>query len=340
MTAPRTLVYVAGSWHTGSTLLNLLLDGHSQISGLGEIHWLFVGVNTGKQPEHCACGRPLERWDVGSCSCGEALESCLRRRGITAELDELTGIPDAVRVLPTTDPLYLNRGGDGVCVHEGGPAGPVQPVNPNFNRVMMILGSRRLCDLGARFSSDVATNRAAVRNSLLLIEATRRATGTPIVVDTTKAPARMKGLYLYADERFLVLNLVRDGRAVCYSRMRREGVTMQEAAQNWKLDHFKYVLTRRTIPSSSETRVRYEELCRAPGAELTRICAALGVPFEEAMLDFRSADRHMVGGNPMRFRHQEAEIRLDERWKGELTADDLSTFERIAGRLNRRLGYS
>jgi len=337
---PPTFVYVAGSWHTGSTLLNLLLDGHPQISGLGEIHWLLVSVNAAPQPDVCTCGRPLERWELDNCSCGRRLEDCLRERGVARELEELTGVPDAVKSLPTTDPQYLERAWQGTCRHEGGERPPDEAVNPNLNRALMVLGSSRAWTAAARFSGDVETNVASARNSLLLAEATRRATGTPVVVDTTKSPARMKALYLAAQERFRVLYLVRDGRAVAYSRMRREGVGMAQAARIWKLDHVKYLLTRLTIPPSAVMRVRYEDLCRDPRAELARICGFLGLAFTESMLDFRNPDRHMIGGNPMRFRRQESEIVLDERWRRELTPADLATFERSAGRLNRRLGYT
>jgi hypothetical protein len=33
------------------------------------------------------------------------------------------------------------------------------------------------------------------------------------------------------------------------------------------------------------------------------------------------------------------EIRLDERWKTALGAEDLAVFDRVAGDYNRRLGY-
>jgi hypothetical protein len=34
-----------------------------------------------------------------------------------------------------------------------------------------------------------------------------------------------------------------------------------------------------------------------------------------------------------------SEIRLDERWRDSLTADDLSEFDAVAGALNRQYGY-
>ena len=56
------------------------------------------------------------------------------------------------------------------------------------------------------------------------------------------------------------------------------------------------------------------------------------------MLDFR-AERHNLGGNPMRKRADERSIRLDEAWRRSLDRAVLDTFERIAGRLNRGFGY-
>ena len=47
---------------------------------------------------------------------------------------------------------------------------------------------------------------------------------------------------------------------------------------------------------------------------------------------------HHVFGNPMRLRSS-SEIQLDEGWREELDAEDLETFERIAGAHNRAFGY-
>ena len=57
------------------------------------------------------------------------------------------------------------------------------------------------------------------------------------------------------------------------------------------------------------------------------------------MLFLRKDLSHSIGGNPMRFRKNEVEIRLDDRWRTNLTERDLVMFERIAGAVNRRLGY-
>lgn len=47
MSSKLNLVYILGAGHCGSTLLNLLLNGHSQIIGLSEIKYIskFIGIN-------------------------------------------------------------------------------------------------------------------------------------------------------------------------------------------------------------------------------------------------------------------------------------------------------
>ena len=41
----------------------------------------------------------------------------------------------------------------------------------------------------------------------------------------------------------------------------------------------------------------------------------------------------------MRFRREENEIRIDEKWKNEITAEESVIFEDIAGKMNRSFGY-
>ncbi len=83
-------------------------------------------------------------------------------------------------------------------------------------------------------------------------------------------------------------------------------------------------------------RLRYEELIAAPEQELKRICGALGVGFETAMLDGsgRKTDRWWFD------RAQGAvEKGRVERWRSELTADDVAVVEAIAGEALGRHGY-
>lgn len=324
-TVPKTLVYIAGSGHSGSTLLDLILGGHDRIAALGEIHRLYVSANKDTPAHRCVCGEP-----VRGCSFWSRVDE---------EIRQMLGVeqPEILSTLVTTDPAYLqSKRETEIWPYEFRHS---SAFNLNLNRLAMVAGSRTLWRLLAAASSNVRLHRTAILNSLLIFEAVRRAWDKPIIVDSTKNPARQKGLFLEARERFVVLRVIRDGRAVCYSRMRRENLPMEKCARIWKAENTKQKVAQLTMPKRLIFSVRYEELCRNPEAEVARILAILGLPNDPYLLDFRAGGRHSVGGNPMRFRNSEREIRLDEKWKTGLSREDLQEFEAIAGRLNRRLGY-
>ena len=92
----------------------------------------------------------------------------------------------------------------------------------------------------------------------------------------------------------------------------------------------------RTLPHGSYIHVRYEDICRYPAETMRTVCSFLNVPFTPEMLAFRQGTPHIIGGNPMRSR-KEDKITEDKRWEQQLSAEDLATFERIAGKLNRKL---
>jgi hypothetical protein len=60
----------------------------------------------------------------------------------------------------------------------------------------MVVDSPTLWSALERISYRVRVRRVAIRNSVLLCDAVWRVYGTPVVVDSTKNPARLKGLYM------------------------------------------------------------------------------------------------------------------------------------------------
>lgn len=142
------------------------------------------------------------------------------------------------------------------------------------------------------------------------------------------------------DIDFRVIYMVRDGRAVCNSHMRRAGVGMAQAVAAWKAEHRHHRLARLSIPSHRVTTVRYEEFAAHPADVLEGVCEWLGLPYEDSILDL-DAERHVVGGNPVRFdASRRSVIRIDERWRQELSENDLRVFSSRGAALNRRLGYA
>lgn len=316
------IVHVIGSGHSGSTLLDMLLGGHSQISSLGEALFLHFNLRGSREFDVCTCGQ-----HVRMCPFWTRVEETAREVLPTAERPALTS-------------LRLADERMGVMIDERGRFQYPMPhfIRSRVNEAVLVLGSRFVQRVLSHLSVAVRRHREIGRDMLMLYELVRRAHGTPIIVDSTKNPGTFKNIYMQADVPMKLILMVRDGRAVCRSRMRRDRISMRDAARIWRIEHLRRQVAQFTIPNDRVFTVRYEDLASRPEATLRRICDYLEVNYECGMLDFRH-DRHNVGGNPMRFRRSDHRIVIDEAWKTDLTAEDAHSFDDVAGSVNRRLGY-
>ncbi|TDD96786.1 sulfotransferase family protein [Actinomadura rubrisoli] len=86
---------------------------------------------------------------------------------------------------------------------------------------------------------------------------------------------------------------------------------------------------------------RYERLVAEPEETLSEICEFLGLNYESRMLGFhRRADEVLRHERPRYHEHLAEPLRGDIRdWRRDLDDGDLRTFERLAGEVNRSLGY-
>ena len=301
-----------------------MLGGHSDVTSLGEAVRLYWGVRYSAEGDLCTCGRA-----VLDCPFWQQVEAEAQRDFPDSDYPALANMITADRRMEVyrTPKGFRDR-----MPHE------TDDGRSRLNELALVVGSRRLWQSLGGLSAAVATHRRIGADLNHLYELVRRAHGTPVVVDSTKNAGYLKAVYLQRTAPIHFIVVLRDGRAVCYSRIRRLGVSMEVAARMWRKEHQKRRTAQFTIRDATFHTLRYEDLCREPEAEIRKVCLSSGIEFQPSMLDFRS-ERHNLGGNPMRFRDSETEIRLDERWKDESTAPDLRVFDRVAGRLNRRLGY-
>ncbi len=88
--------------------------------------------------------------------------------------------------------------------------------------------------------------------------------------------------------------------------------------------------------------LRYEDLVRAPEAELTRLCRAIGEDFDPAMLDTRESARLVKAANePWKAKVAEhVDASRAEAWRTRLSADDLRLVEALVGDRLRAYGYA
>jgi sulfotransferase family protein len=275
------------------------------------------------------------------------LRAALARNGIrtsaTATLKH-GGIRDAKWRLmdaASNQVLVLRRQNGGVLVYPPAPnwKNPLRRL-PSALELAVALGADRAVPFLARVSGEAAALLQTARNSWRVADAMAAVDGTHLVVDSSKTAVRLKLLHLVRPENTRVLYLVRDGRAVAASAMRRSGITAAAAARIWKRENQTLALVLRGIGNAQKHRVRYEDLCENPAREMSRICDFLGIPFEPAMVRLWERPVHNIPGNPMLFQKSRREIARDERWRRELSAADIATIEHLAGSMNREFGYA
>ena len=324
-TSKPRLGYILAASHSGSTLLAMLLGAHPDACTVGELKGIEVEVETYR----CSCGELIRE-----CDFWQRVNSAMRRRGFEFEITAAgtniqKGIPAHLRRL--INPLYR------------GPALEwVRDTALNF-----LPGWRAHLD------------RVQRRNAALvaaLLEESR----TQVIIDSSKVGLRLKYLLRNPDLDVRVLRLVRDGRAVSMThtspaefadaadpRNRSGGsgavrpnfrLPMDEAALLWRHSNEEADRVTASLPRAQWLEVRYEELCRRPEETLRVVCEFLGLPSAPVGGNFRERKPQHIVGNGMRF-DRSSEIRLDERWRTHLSAENLQIFERLAGPLNRKYGY-
>jgi hypothetical protein len=133
------------------------------------------------------------------------------------------------------------------------------------------------------------------------------------------------------------VHVVRDGRAVAASLLKQDWIDMTAPEQGkvWycrdatgAARYWRHILEtaeteRAAIPAGHYHVLRYEDLVSAPEATLRALFAFLGEPWEPAVL----------AANPV----CDAAV---ERWRSELTPQQLAEFDAVAGERLRAMGYA
>lgn len=141
------------------------------------------------------------------------------------------------------------------------------------------------------------------------------------------------------DARFV--HIVRDGRAVANSLLKVAWgpSSISSAAHFWSQRVAMGMALRDCLPPNRWARVRYEDLLARPDEELRRVCAALELPFDEAMI---AAQRYHVPPSTRKQHHLVGQALAPERidaWQQELSQRQIEIFEAHVGPLITYLGY-
>lgn len=301
-------VFVCSAGHSGSTLLDMMLGSHSTAESVGELIHL-----------------PMDMALNNDCACGSAMRDCI----LWPEVMRRMGVD------PIGDPYALNLG---YAIAKVGDSKRTSLLHRAFTRPRIAMKYYQL-RYGLSFLDALTPGfTQGISNTLAVYDHVRMLTDKSVIVDSTKHYVRATSIYLAQPTTTRIVLLVRDGRGVFYSGLKR-GFGRDYSLRAWN-NHYKRALELldRHVPESHRILVHYEDMVTQTERTLSKLCGFLGMDFEPSMLDFRAVTHHNVNGNDMKFTST-SELRLDEIWKTKMELADQKYFERHAGALNRRLGY-
>jgi len=300
-----SFVFMMAHSFSGSTLLSFLLGAHPEVATVGEMY-IAPGFDTDSYP----------------CSCGAPIGDCPFWREVSREM-EARGVPFDIR---TADTSFRTGGAFEGLAHRLVTAEPRGRLFEAARHAALRLLPRTRREIQRR-----------LRINETLVRAVTDLRGARTFVDASKRPGRLLLLRQIPSFDTRVIHLVRDGRGVTRSAVRNLGRKVEEGARSWAASLRSAERVEKRFSPERWLTVRHEDLCRDPEAELGRIFRFLGVDPGVRVQNFRAVEQHIIG-NRMRL-SATSEIRLDERWKTELTPDQIRAVERIAGAELRRYGY-
>ena len=299
------VVYVAGSGHTGSTLLAMLLNAHPQLVSVGE---------TSIKPK-------IRRRGDGAtqkCSCGALIVECAFWQEVFQRVSEA---------------------GHDFSAHTWN--NDYRSAHPLVHRVLSRDSSHKPIRWLQHWSADhlpIYSHRVhqTDRVNVAFIRAVLDTAKADVFVDTSKHVLRMARLMTLPDLDVKTITLVRDVRGYAASAKRR-GLSIVDAASSWRKDQEAIQHVTRHLAPERKFLLRYEDLCVAPEEMLRRLYAFCGVREIEPITSLASTDHHVIG-NSMRFQSA-IRPRLDETWKSRLEQDEQRRVLSVAGHVNQRFGY-
>lgn len=186
----------------------------------------------------------------------------------------------------------------------------------------------------------------------------------PVLIDSGKRVSwirrQLRPRWFWLRKRPVLVFLHRDGRGVISSYLRKyPDLDVETATRRWVRNIRSMERMYARFPAARRLRVAYEKLANDPENSVRELCERLQLEPEPGMLEYWRHPHHPLFGNErtisliQRYRDgADAEsptdafyaetglsIRLDLRWRDELTEHQRRVFETIAGSANRPYAY-
>lgn len=274
------VILLVGEGHSGSTLLDLVMDSHSRIVGVGELSHYNKHINSGEL-----------------CSCGKQIKDCEFWQRVFNDVDVLK--------LPLIGRKKIN-------------------FLLNNDKYFYCTDYEKKLDT----KEYVRTTEQVYKNIVQFSE-------KKIIFDSSKNYDRAEAIVKYSQNLdIILLHLIRDGRGVTYSNIKlsRKGFGFMK---KWMMTNLKIELVKKRSKNIRNIFVLYEDFVKNPERVLKCILNQLNLSFEDKMLGFRSVTHHQPGGNlNLRIKIKTDKIKLDEKWKSEMSGKDKIIFNILFGWLN------
>jgi len=302
---PVKLLFVTGWDRSGSTVLDLLLNGVEGFFAAGELDYLWQrGLLEGRL---CGCGRPITRCPVWQ----QVVEGVYGRMPGPAEIAAAMRIrKKELRVRQTW--RILRTGGRDLTSH-------LSLLGAIYREIAEVSGARVVVDSSKRPSS------AALTTLLPDVD--------PYI------------LHLVRDPRAIAYSMGRRPKPEPDTRYRsampRHGPV--KSASGWVLWNLAAERVRRAVPRGRSMFLRYEDFVVRPRDTIRWIAEVMGEDTStDSFVDQTTAaigTNHTVSGNPVRFTHDTITIQLDDEWLRKQSLLDRSISTTLALPFLRRYGY-
>lgn len=279
---PLTIIYIALEVRSGSTLVDHLLSNHPEISSIGEIRNIYSFLHHGRDGSGVG-------WN---CTCGQDLDNCpvwSRSREI---YQQLTG-----SLFGGTN-LKIGYSQRSRLYHLWMLLAIFIPL-PSWKKWLLSKAYQvdKILHVGLETLDITRSFAQSVENSILVDSSKRASQLYAILQANTDA------------EDIKVVHLVRDGRAVIYSKITRaeqfqdsgEKFELFSAIRAWVYNNLKIQAVMRLLPAQNSIRIRYEDLCRDPEKIIQQICSQREIPLDGRMVRISGEEKHNIGGSPHRF---------------------------------------
>jgi hypothetical protein len=302
-----TVIYIMGYGRSGSTILDILLNQHSDVVSVGALGTVYQWL---LRNERCACSAPVRECAFWNEVCGRQLQN------IEEEAPNAERLQTAVESLASYPAMALGLKSRALLRPYVG------QLEELVQTIASVSGKRYVVD-----SSKSARHYAG--RALALSRHTR---------------FNVKVIHLVRDGRGVCWSTMR-GAASPEARRpsKRQSASYWRALMSWMAANYLALLTTWMLPKDAVLKVRYEDLCESPAMELARVGDFVGLDMCRVieMIEAREELQvgHNVGGNRVRFADR-LRFKPDREWQRKLPWTYRRVFVLAAWPLTALLGYS